>query len=90
MFGFPSQREVIAGLRDQVIELGTVVRFLEADRPSPQPQPRDDAGRFVSKRVRVAEQLKAYVDATTPEQRARDTEKAIAELRAKALQGARR
>ncbi len=44
----PAEREVVAGLRDQIIELGTHVRFLEADRPVP--QARDDAGRFVSKR----------------------------------------
>lgn len=43
-----SSRAVIAGLRDQIIEIGTHVRFLEADKPVP--QPRDGAGRFVSQR----------------------------------------
>ena len=58
--------ELIAGLRDQIIELGTHVRFLEADRPAP--QPRDDAGRFVSQADITRARLSRLVSRLTPEQ----------------------
>ena len=58
--------EQIAGLRDQIIELGTHVRFLEADRPAP--QPRDDAGRFVSQADITRARLSRLVSRLTPEQ----------------------
>jgi hypothetical protein len=76
----PRDREVIAGLRDQIIEIGTHVRFLEADKPVP--QPRDEAGRFVSRRDIIRKQLEAYRSATTPEQRRIETEAAFVALRA--------
>ena len=63
-----SSRAVIAGLRDQIIEIGTHVRFLEADKPVP--QPRDDAGRFVSKRELMRQQMADACSTLTPEQRA--------------------
>ena len=62
----PYERELIAGLRDQIIELGTHVRFLEADRPAP--QPRDDAGRFVSQADITRARLSRLVSRLTPEQ----------------------
>lgn len=86
MFGLPSlfrrhptAIEVIAEMRDQVIEIGTTVRFLEADRLKP--QPRDAAGRYVSSKPDTVAALKAYVDRTTPEQRARETEAFFAAAR---------
>lgn len=63
----PGYDEILAGLRDQVIEIGTALRFMEADKPVP--QPRDEAGRFVSKRDIVRQQLEDYRATTTPEQR---------------------
>jgi hypothetical protein len=72
-----SDRDVIAGLRDQVIELGTHVRFLEADRP--EPQHRDPDGRFVSKReLKRRELLAATKDLTIWQ---RDAAKARASTR---------
>jgi hypothetical protein len=88
-FPFFRSREVerIASLQDQVIELGTHVRFLEADKRDPQPRAPD--GRFVSKRDIVADQLRQYVDATTPEQRQRDTEAFFAAAAIEAGKGRR-
>jgi hypothetical protein len=64
----PGYDEILAGLRDQVIEIRTAVRFMEADKPVP--QPRDDAtGRFVSKRDIVRQQLAEAVSALTEDQR---------------------
>ena len=63
----PREREIVAGLRDQIIELGTHVRFLEADRLVP--QPRDDAGRFVSKRELLRQKMADACSHLTPEQR---------------------
>lgn len=63
----PREREVVAGLRDQIIEIGTHVRFLEADRLAP--QPRDDAGRFVSKRDLLRQKMADACSHMTPEQR---------------------
>lgn len=80
-FNFRSREvERIASLQDQVIELGTIVRFIEADKRDPQPRSPD--GRFVSKRDIVAEQLRDYVAATTAEQRHAETEAFIATRRA--------
>jgi hypothetical protein len=79
--------ERIASLQDQVIELGTHVRFLEADKRVPQPRAPD--GRFVSKRDIVADQLRQYVGATTPEQRQRDTEAFFAAAAIEAAKGRR-
>jgi len=62
----PDQIDVIAGLRDQIIELGTHVRFLEADKPVP--QPRDDAGRYVSKVEITRQRLARCVSRLTPEE----------------------
>ena len=62
----PDPIDVLAGLRDQIIELGTHVRFLEADRPAP--QPRDDAGRFVSKVEITRQRLARLVAGLTPEE----------------------
>ena len=62
----PDRMDVLAGLRDQIIELGTHVRFLEADRPAP--QPRDDAGRFVSQADITRARLSRLVSRLTPEQ----------------------
>ena len=62
-----SARDRMAGIQDQIIELGTHLRFLEADRLVP--QPRDDAGRFVSKRDLVRKQLAEACSSLTPEQR---------------------
>ena len=58
--------EQIAGLRDQIIEPGTHVRFLEADKPVP--QPRDDAGRYVSKVEITRQRLARIVSRLTPEE----------------------
>ncbi len=55
----PSYTEILAGIRDQLIEQGTAIRFMEAYRPVPHPRAAD--GRFVSKREIVRQQL---VDAT--------------------------
>lgn len=73
MFGLPSlfrrhptAIEVIAGLRDQIIELGTHVRFLEADKRDP--QPRDEAGRYVSKVEITRQRLARLVSRLTPEE----------------------
>ncbi len=63
----PGYDEILAGLRDQVIEIGTAVRFMEADKPVP--QPRDDAGRFVSKRDIVRQQLVDFVSTADPQAR---------------------
>ena len=62
----PYERELIAGLRDQIIELGTHVRFLEADKPVP--QPRDEAGRYVSKVEITRQRLARIVSRLTPEE----------------------
>ena len=62
----PYERELIAGLRDQIIELGTHVRFLEADKRDP--QPRDDAGRYVSKVDITRQRLARLVSRLTPEE----------------------
>jgi hypothetical protein len=62
----PYERELIAGLRDQIIELGTHVRFLEADKRDP--QPRDDAGRYVSKVEITRQRLARLVSRLTPEE----------------------
>lgn len=62
----PYERELIAGLRDQIIELGTHVRFLEAGKPVP--QPRDDAGRYVSKVEITRQRLARCVSRLTPEE----------------------
>ena len=62
----PYERELIAGLRDQIIELGTHVRFLEADKRDP--QPRDDAGRYVSKVEITRQRLARIVSRLTPEE----------------------
>lgn len=69
-FPWLRSREVerIASLQDQVIELGTVVRFLEADKRDP--QPRDEAGRYVSKVEITRQRLARCVSTLTPEQRA--------------------
>lgn len=64
--------ERIANIQDQVLEIGTHVRFLEADKRKP--QPRDDGGRYVSKRTIVSDQLRQYVATTTPSQRKAETE----------------
>lgn len=62
----PDRMDVLAGLRDQIIELGTHVRFLEADRPAP--KPRDEAGRFVSQADITRARLGRLVSRLTPEQ----------------------
>lgn len=62
----PYEHELIAGLRDQIIELGTHVRFLEADKPVP--QPRDEAGRYVSKVDITRQRLARCVSRLTPEE----------------------
>ena len=62
----PDPIDVLAGLRDQIIELGAHVRFLEADKPVP--QPRDDAGRFVSQADITRARLGRLVSRLTPEQ----------------------
>lgn len=68
LIGFrPVDREVVAELRDQIIELNSAVRFLEADRLSP--QPRDAAGRFVSKYEIRRKQMAEACSKLTPEQR---------------------
>jgi hypothetical protein len=63
----PGYDEILAGLRDQVIEIGTAVRFMEADKPVPQPRSAD--GRFVSKRDIVRQQLAEAVSTLTDYQR---------------------
>lgn len=67
-FPWLRSREVerIASLQDQVIELGTVVRFLEADKRDP--QPRDEAGRYVSKVEITRQRLARCVSRLTPEE----------------------
>ena len=62
----PDRMDVLAGLRDQIIELGTHVRFLEADKPVP--QPRDEAGRYVSKVEITRQRLARIVSRLTPEE----------------------
>ena len=62
----PDRINVLAGLRDQIIELGTHVRFLEADKPVP--QPRDEAGRYVSKVEITRQRLARLVSRLTPEE----------------------
>ena len=76
----PDRMDVLAGIRDQIIELGTHVRFLVADPRVP--QPRDEAGRFVSKRAKVREQLEQYVKSTTPAQRKQEAQAFFAKARA--------
>jgi len=62
----PDRIDVLAGLRNQIIELGTHVRFLEADKPVP--QPRDEAGRYVSKVEITRQRLARLVSRLTPEE----------------------
>ena len=62
----PDRIDVLAGLRNQIIELGTHVRFLEADKRDP--QPRDDAGRYVSKVEITRQRLARIVSRLTPEE----------------------
>lgn len=62
----PDRIDVLAGLRNQIIELGTHVRFLEADKPVP--QPRDEAGRYVSKVDITRQRLARLVSRLTPEE----------------------
>ena len=62
----PDRIDVLAGLRDQIIELGTHVRFLEADKRVP--QPRDEAGRYVSKVEITRQRLARIVSRLTPEE----------------------
>ena len=62
----PDRIDVLAGLRNQIIELGTHVRFLEADKPVP--QPRDEAGRYVSKVDITRQRLARIVSRLTPEE----------------------
>jgi len=62
----PDRIDVLAGLRDQIIELGTTVRFLEADKRDP--QPRDEAGRYVSKVEITRQRLARIVSRLTPEE----------------------
>ena len=62
----PDRIDVLAGLRNQIIELGTHVRFLEADKPVP--QPRDEAGRYVSKVEITRQRLARCVSRLTPEE----------------------
>jgi len=62
----PDRIDVLAGLRNQIIELGTHVRFLEADKPVP--QPRDEAGRYVSKVEITRQRLARIVSRLTPEE----------------------
>ena len=62
----PDRIDVLAGLRNQIIELGTHVRFLEADKRDP--QPRDDAGRYVSKVEITRQRLARLVSRLTPEE----------------------
>ena len=60
--------ERIANIQDQVIELGTHVRFIEADKLKP--QPRDTSGRFVStKPDRTAELRDRFKDLTDTERK---------------------
>jgi hypothetical protein len=66
-------REAVAALRDQVIELGTHVRFLEADRLKP--QPRDEAGRYVSTKPDTTAKLKRLCSLLTDKQRAEARER---------------
>lgn len=78
----PGYDEILAGLRDQVIEIGTAVRFMEADKPVP--QPRDDAGRFVSQRDITRARLERLASALSPEARiAARTRASIGEGRGK-------
>lgn len=67
-FRSPPHRSEIAELRDQTIHLQTQVLMLE-DKFRRKPALRDDAGRFVSPRVRVREQLEALCNAISSEQR---------------------
>lgn len=62
----PDRIDVLAGLRNQIIELGTHVRFLEADKRDP--QPRDEAGRYVSKVEITRQRLARLVSRLTPEE----------------------
>lgn len=59
LFRKPAHTEAIAGLRDQIIELGTHVRFLEADRLTPQPRGKD--GRFASTKPDRRAELEAII-----------------------------
>jgi len=79
----PDRIDVLAGIRDQIIVLGTHVRFLVADAPVP--QPRDEAGRFVSKRAKVRDQLEHYRATTTPEQRKQEADAFFAAKRTERL-----
>lgn len=62
-----AEREPVAALRDEVITLGTMVRFLVADKPR---KPlRDAGGRFVSRKQVVTDSLKEALKNVEPEQR---------------------
>lgn len=61
----PYERELIAGLRDQIIALNTRV-LLSEDKPVP--QPRDEAGRYVSKVEITRQRLARLVSRLTPEE----------------------
>lgn len=63
----PPLRAEIAGIKDQIIEIGTHVRFMEADRP--EPQHRDPDGRFISKRELKRRELVAATEHLTVWQR---------------------
>lgn len=62
----PDRIDVLADLKDDLIELRTAVRFLEADKPVP--QPRDEAGRYVSKVEITRQRLARLVSRLTPEE----------------------
>lgn len=68
--------ERIANIQDQVIELGTVVRFLEADRLKP--QPRDPSGRYISTRPDRVAELRALTSSLSDKDRAAAIERAKA------------
>lgn len=59
LFRKPAHTEAIAGLRDEVIALGTHVRFLVADQQKP--QPRDTGGRFVTSKPDTKAMLERLV-----------------------------
>lgn len=64
----PYEREAVAGLRDEVIHLGTSVRFIEDMLRNP--VKRDSAGRFVSTRPDTRKQLADFCASLTPDERA--------------------
>lgn len=76
----PPLRAEIAGIKDQIIEIGTHVRFMELNPPKP--PPRDDAGRFVSPSKRIKDELAGYVTSTTHEQRLQEFEHYVQKTRA--------